>query len=450
MAVVRAVPVDEGTGKMLAGLLPATAMTKPTTPAAVAAVTMDNAGAISTTLLSELGGSAQLNERGDYATALAADPAFAIGDAYSYQGIRYVVFEAHTGTSTPDAAKAIDFGPTADARVELAADGTHLEIGTQAAGPALALPSTAIVTLPNADEVTGNITVYTTDGTPITLVVSGGQVGGGGTGTPPGAPTSLEATGGAGSADLTWTVPADPGSSAIVTYVVQYRIVGASMWSTFSHSASTTTSITVTGLTGGSNYEFRVAASNGLTGDWSNTDSATVLLAGVMFSEDYTAFDDGALDTAGWSFSDTMAIPAVDGGVLKGTGPANSQRTVTGSHNSVITWRVPGGHQFNGLARYNNGDHYIVVEDTQKLVIGTDPFPASPTVLTVDGIVTPSEDYDVVLVMDGTNVALFIDGEAGPSTSTAPHGDSGHDIVGFNLANSTRQLLRFTVQELDA
>lgn len=56
---------------------------------------------------------------------------------------------------------------------------------------------------------------------------------------------------------LTWT-----GVSGATNYVVQYRVNGTSTWSTFSHSASATPAITVTGLSSGTAYDFRVAALN--------------------------------------------------------------------------------------------------------------------------------------------------------------------------------------------
>jgi len=80
----------------------------------------------------------------------------------------------------------------------------------------------------------------------------------------PGAPTSLDAQRGAGidEADLTWVAPASDGGSPITDYVVQYKLSTDGSWSTFSHSASTNTAITVTVPQDGFNYDFRVAAVN--------------------------------------------------------------------------------------------------------------------------------------------------------------------------------------------
>ncbi len=77
----------------------------------------------------------------------------------------------------------------------------------------------------------------------------------------PGTPTNLAATPGDGQVALTWDAPA-PGSSAITDYTIEYK-TGSNDYTPFAHSASTNTNITVTGLTNGLTYSFRVSAVNG-------------------------------------------------------------------------------------------------------------------------------------------------------------------------------------------
>lgn len=60
---------------------------------------------------------------------------------------------------------------------------------------------------------------------------------------------------------LSWTAPS-ANNSAINDYSIQYSSDGGSSWTTFSHTASTNTSIIVIGLNNSSNYVFRVAAVN--------------------------------------------------------------------------------------------------------------------------------------------------------------------------------------------
>lgn len=73
---------------------------------------------------------------------------------------------------------------------------------------------------------------------------------------------------------LTWTAPV--GGASIADYVVQHSPAGAGTWTTFSDGTSTTPAATVTGLTPGTSYDFRVAASN-VSG--TGTYSATVTAA---------------------------------------------------------------------------------------------------------------------------------------------------------------------------
>jgi hypothetical protein len=72
---------------------------------------------------------------------------------------------------------------------------------------------------------------------------------------------------------LTWAAPANNGSP-ITDYVIQRSTGGR--WSTVRDAVSTARSYTVTGLTNGTKYVFRVAAQNAAgQGGWSATVSAT-------------------------------------------------------------------------------------------------------------------------------------------------------------------------------
>jgi hypothetical protein len=75
--------------------------------------------------------------------------------------------------------------------------------------------------------------------------------------TVPGAPTP---TAGNEEVSLTWTAPT--GGSSPTDYVVQYSSDGGATWTTFDDGVSTDTSTTVTGLTNGTAYIFRIQAIN--------------------------------------------------------------------------------------------------------------------------------------------------------------------------------------------
>jgi hypothetical protein len=94
--------------------------------------------------------------------------------------------------------------------------------------------------------------------------------------TRPSAPRSPLATAAVGKIALKWTVPSEINAGKVTDYVVQYRRVGASAWTTFKDGTSTKVSATVSKLTAAQAYEFRVAAKNRAgQGAWSDVVIAT-------------------------------------------------------------------------------------------------------------------------------------------------------------------------------
>lgn len=124
------------------------------------------------------------------------------------------------------------------------------------------------------------------------------------------APTGLTTTNGDAQIALSWTAPASNGGDPISDYVVQYSSNSGSSWTTFSDSVSTSTSLTVTGLTNGTAYVFRVAAVNAAgTGTYSATSSS----ATPRTSPDAPS---GVTATAGnQQVSLVWTVPVFNGGV---------------------------------------------------------------------------------------------------------------------------------------
>jgi len=94
-------------------------------------------------------------------------------------------------------------------------------------------------------------------------------------GTYAGAPTGVTGTASGTSVSLSWTAPTSNGGTAITDYTVQYSSDGTT-YTTFSRSASTATSATVTGLTRGTAYTFKVAAVNSLGAGTYSTASSSI------------------------------------------------------------------------------------------------------------------------------------------------------------------------------
>ena len=78
----------------------------------------------------------------------------------------------------------------------------------------------------------------------------------------PGAPTGVTASGGNHSATVTWTAPASNGGSAITSYTVTPFIGSEAQTATVVAGSPPATGVTVTGLTNGSSYTFKVTATN--------------------------------------------------------------------------------------------------------------------------------------------------------------------------------------------
>ena len=79
----------------------------------------------------------------------------------------------------------------------------------------------------------------------------------------------------AGSVNLSWDAPMY-NIDAVTDYVIEYSEHDANSWSTFTHDPFTSTTISVTGLSSGTDYDFRVSAVNGIgTGLASDTTEDT-------------------------------------------------------------------------------------------------------------------------------------------------------------------------------
>jgi len=102
--------------------------------------------------------------------------------------------------------------------------------------------------------------------------------------TVPATPISLIGTAGNGQVILSWTAPSSSGGSPVTDYIINFRSDGGTEWSTFPHTGSTATTATVTGLTNGTSYVFRVAAVNAAgAGGWSLDSSPTTPYVDTVF-----------------------------------------------------------------------------------------------------------------------------------------------------------------------
>ena len=129
--------------------------------------------------------------------------------------------------------------------------------------------------------------------------------------TAPNPPTSVTGTAGNTQVSLSWTAPVFTGYTNITDYVVQYSTSAtfASSVTTFSDGVSSSTSTTVTGLTNGTAYSFRVAAVNTVgPSQYSSISSSVVPVTTPSAVTSLSATASDRTITATWS------APTSDGG----------------------------------------------------------------------------------------------------------------------------------------
>lgn len=197
-----------------------------------------------------------------------------------------------------------------------------------------------------------------------------------------GIPTGISATAGNTQATVTWTAPSSDGGADITDYTIQYSSNGGGTWSTFAHTASANTSATVTGLTNGTTYVFRVAAVN-----TSGTGTATSASTGVVpFSTLSKASNPAITATSGSTTSLTVTFTADPGAAsttLKLYSAATGGTLVATKTSATSPWT------FTGLTA--NTTYWVTatsIGDGNGLITGDESDRVSGTTYSVAGQAT--------------------------------------------------------------
>lgn len=203
----------------------------------------------------------------------------------------------------------------------------------------------------------------------------------------PPAPTSVTAVAGNGQATVSWTAPTVLPQLPITDYRIQFSSNGGSTWSLFTDSVSAATSATVTGLTNGVSYVFRVASVNGLGQGttWSSASSAVaptafapsalILTTGTSYTVPSGAttmkawaigpggLEGGNFGHAGavayktWSVSGGQTISyALGANGTPGSGVRSGSTTVTFNGTTIVAQGGGGGNGTSDPATYSGGD----------------------------------------------------------------------------------------------
>jgi hypothetical protein len=253
--------------------------------------------------------------------------------------------------------------------------------------------------------------------------------------TVPDAPTSVAGTPGASQVSLSWSAPANNGGAAITDYIIESSLDGTN-WIVFADGTSTSTSATVTGLTNGTAYTFRVSATNAAgTGATSTVSSsitprtvpdAPTSVAGTPGASQVSLSWSAPANNGGAAITDYIVESSLDGTnwVVFADGTSTSTfATVTGLTNGTpYTFRVSATNEA-GTGATSTASSSITprtVPDAPTSVVGT---PGNVSVaLTWSAPANNGgaaiTDYIIESSLDGTNWVVFADGASTSASAT--------------------------------
>jgi predicted phage tail protein len=252
--------------------------------------------------------------------------------------------------------------------------------------------------------------------------------------TTPGSPAGLTVTPGRSQVTLSWTAPASDGGSALTSYCV-YDGTTAGFQDGTPATTATGTSATVTGLTDGATYYFRVAAVNDVGKGPASHEASTTLVANRVPGP-----PTGLAVTAGGSrVTLSWTAPASDGGaaitgyvINQGTSPgAEASSPVSGSPVRATSYTV------SGLTRGTT--YYFSVAAVNAVGEGPPSEEASATLPSVTSVGSASSSGPATKPAFAAPAGLTV--AAGDTqvhlSWTAPASDGGSPVTSYNVYRAT-------------
>lgn len=249
------------------------------------------------------------------------------------------------------------------------------------------------------------------------------------------APGTLTATAGDGTAALSWTAPTPPADTTVTGYETEYAVRASGSWST--PAATTATTATVTGLTDGTAYDFRVRATTDRgPGLWSTPATATPMgdFAGGSLTIDDVQLAVGKPVTAssdGWTPAPTLTWSWTVGSAQVSTAPTYTPTPddlgkavqVTVTANAVGRHTATKTADLGTVAAGTIAPGTVRIADAQDATVGSSA--QAGTVLTASLPAVAPTDSAVTYqwYRDSTNVKIA-------GATTAQYTVTGRDAVG--------------------
>ncbi|MFM2113686.1 MAG: hypothetical protein RL643_644, partial [Actinomycetota bacterium] len=241
----------------------------------------------------------------------------------------------------------------------------------------------------------------------------------------PTAPTGLVATAGAAQVVLRWNAPSHTGGSAVTDYVIDYSSDSGDTWITFVDGVTTSLSATVSGLTNGTTYLFRVSAKNAVG---TGAASGTVTAVPWQVNAPSAPRDLSITAVMATSISLEWRVPATDGGgFVTGYVVEQSADGGTSWSTAVVTGTGgrAGGIWYTTAYSLVSGREYIFRVRATNSAGNSDP--SAPTSPQAPGIPAAPEDVRAT--------------EAGARRITLrwerPVSDGGSGLRGYTIEYST-------------
>ena len=262
--------------------------------------------------------------------------------------------------------------------------------------------------------------------------------------TAPNAPTSLTATAGDGEVSLSWTAPTT--GDAPTSYKVEQSTDGTTFTASTPATATGTT-VTVTGLTNGQQYHFKVTATNSV-GD--SATASNVVTATPVAAPTVPAAPTGLTATAGdatvalsWTASPTATSYKVEQSTDGTTFTASTPATATGT--TVTVTGLTNGQQYHFKVTATNsvGDSATASNVVTATPVAAQTVPAAPTGLTATaGDATVALSWTASPTATSYKVEQSTDGTT--FTASTPATATGTTVTVTGLTNGQQYHFKVT------